>query len=110
MLVKYIGRNNIFTVEYNGKRFCFRKGSEAIDIPIPAYDIIKQSGHTDAQYVIPCEKVDTSMIDKVIEENKKLLSQVKLLTKEISDLTNENKKLSSLIPKEKDKKHGAKKN
>lgn len=90
MLVKYIGRNNIFTVERNGKRFCFRKGDEPIDIPVEAYDMIKQSGHVDAPNVIPVQEVRDNPI--LVKENEELKSRIKELETKIKELSKKKEK------------------
>jgi hypothetical protein len=53
MLVKNVGHEGLILTEFNGKRYCFPKGTP-VEISSEIYNLIIQSGHINAQDITPC--------------------------------------------------------
>lgn len=53
MMVEYIGKLDMATAEYNGKRYAFTRQKRLVIIPVSVYQNIMLSGAISAQDIIP---------------------------------------------------------
>mgnify|MGYP001565877524 CR=1 FL=1 len=71
MRIKYIGKADSITADWNGKRYCFRKKDPVQDIPSGLYDNIKSANIVLRDSIVPIEYAievsKASIIEKVNE-------------------------------------------
>jgi len=71
MLVKNVGHEGLILTEFNGKRYCFPKGMP-VEISSEIYNLIIQSGHINAQDIVPFEpKVEVNKVAAPEKEKNK---------------------------------------
>lgn len=53
MLTKYVGKADLISVEYNGKKYCFCKKTPIKEIPTEVYNFLQRSNSLHIEDVVP---------------------------------------------------------
>lgn len=88
--VKYIGKWDAMTCDYNGKRYCFRSRERITTIPTEVYDFIKQAKDILSTELIPHQEQEVEMTSEEIK-HKNTNDFVTLSLKEYAKLSKEDK-------------------
>ena len=54
--IKYVGKGDMITCEYNGKRYAFTKKKPVKEIPVEVYDFIKMGGTIFTTDIMPYQE------------------------------------------------------
>lgn len=112
MFVKYIGKADSLTTDFNGKRYCFSKSNPIVEIPEAVYTSILKSGHFNAGDIVPYQPsesetvIDIKAMQELKKENDTLRKENKKLSDELDELkkTNDNGKANEKKPAKDNKK------
>jgi len=92
--VRLEGNADAITTDFNGKRYCFKRGV-IYDIPVEVYEEVILSQHVYSRNLVPVQ-MDTKKLEEdnemLKETNKQLREENKKLQKEVKNASIQSKK------------------